>query len=92
MRYRTFLVTGVEVLHLGGQRWESNAWSAEHWKENKGRLRLFTMAIDEHVSAAFKGRSYGGPVDGIVVALEVADSAALTGQLRSSTTRSSTTR
>jgi hypothetical protein len=72
MRFRTFLVTGVEVLQLGGQHWESNAWPIEHWRENAGRFRLFTIAIDEHVSRALESRSYGGPVEGIVVALEVA--------------------
>jgi hypothetical protein len=76
MRYRTFQVTGIEVLQLGCQHAESNAWPAKHWRENKGRLRLFTTAIDEQVSAALVGRSYGGPVEGIVVALEIADFAA----------------
>jgi hypothetical protein len=73
MRFRHFLVTGVEVLQLGGQRWESNAWPPEHWRENKGRLRLHTPAIDDQVSASLNGKSYGGPVEGVVVALEVAD-------------------
>ena len=73
MRFRHFLVTGVEVLQVGGQRWESNAWPPEHWRENKGRFRLHTPAIDDQVSASLKGRSYGGPVEGVVVALEVAD-------------------
>jgi hypothetical protein len=72
MRFRTFLVTGVEVLHLGGQHWESNAWPPEHWREHKGRFRLFTIAIDEQVSSALRSRSYGGRVEGLVVALEVA--------------------
>ena len=72
MRFRTFLVTGVEVLQLGGQHWESNAWPPEHWREHRGRFRLFTVAIDEQVSRAFETKNYGGPVEGIVVALEVA--------------------
>lgn len=72
MRFRTFLVTGVEVLHLGGQHWESNSWPAEHWRQNKGRFRLFTEAIDEQISGLLQSRSYGGLVEGIVVALEVA--------------------
>lgn len=72
MRFRTFLVTGVEVLQLGGQHWESNAWPPEHWREHKGRFRLFTIAIDEQVSKALESRTYGGAVEGIVVALEVA--------------------
>lgn len=72
MRFRTFLVTGVEVLQLGGQRWESNMWPDEHWRENKGRFRLYTVAIDEQVSSAMSNKYYGGPVEGIVIALEVA--------------------
>ncbi|EHR70801.1 hypothetical protein BurJ1DRAFT_1955 [Burkholderiales bacterium JOSHI_001] len=73
MRFRHFLVTGVEVLQLGGQRWESNAWPPEHWRANKGRFRLHTPAIDDQISACLKGRSYGGPIEGVVIALEVAD-------------------
>src|SRR5262245_36807163 len=73
MRFRTFLVTGVEVLHQGGQNWESNAWPPEHWRKHKGRWRLFTVAIDEYVRTALKGKHYGGRVEGCVVALEVAD-------------------
>lgn len=72
MRFRTFLVTGVEVLELGGQHWQSNAWPPEHWREHKGRFRLFTIAIDEQLSSALKSKNYGGLVEGIVVALEVA--------------------
>jgi hypothetical protein len=72
MRFRTFLVTGAEVLQLGGQHWESSAWPPEHWREHKGRFRLFTVAIDEQVSRALKSKDYGGLVEGIVVALEVA--------------------
>lgn len=73
MRFNTFLVAGVEVLQLGGQHGESNAWSPTHWRRNKGRFRLFTVAIDEQVTRALAGRTYGGAVEGIVVALEVAD-------------------
>jgi hypothetical protein len=73
MRFRHFLVTGVEVLQVGGQHWESNAWPEEHWRENKGRFRLHTPAIDDQLSESLKGRSYGGAVEGIVVALGVAD-------------------
>ncbi|MET3138479.1 hypothetical protein AAKU61_002849 [Undibacterium sp. GrIS 1.2] len=72
MRFHTFLVTGVEVLQLGGQHWESNAWPLEHWHQHKGRFRLFTIAIDEQVSKALESKNYGGSVEGIVVALEVA--------------------
>jgi hypothetical protein len=73
MRFRHFLVTGVEVLQVGGHRWESNAWPEEHWRENTGRFRLHTPAIDDELSEYLKSRSYGGPVEGIVIALEVAD-------------------
>jgi hypothetical protein len=73
MRFRTFLVTGVEVLHLGLQHSQSNAWPPNHWREHKGRFRLFTIAIDEQVAEALKGKNYGGPVEGIVIVLEVAD-------------------
>jgi hypothetical protein len=73
MRFRTFLVTGIEVLHLGGQNWESNAWPPEHWRKNKGRWRLFTMAIDEYLSAELRGLKFGPTVGGLVMALEVAD-------------------
>ena len=44
----------------------------EHWQEHRGRFRLFTIAIDEQVAKALKPKSYGGSVEGIVVALEVA--------------------
>ena len=33
---------------------------------------MFTVAIDEQISSALKSRNYGGLVEGIVVALEVA--------------------
>lgn len=73
MRYRTCLVTGVEVLHLGGQLWECNAWPPEHWKSNKGRWRLVTPAIDDHLNAALSDMSFGPVVESFVLALEVAD-------------------
>ena len=73
MRFRTFLITGVEVLQSGGEHWQSSAWPAKHWRENTGRWRLYTVAIDSHVSSALANRRYGGPVEGIVIALEIAD-------------------
>jgi hypothetical protein len=73
MRFSTFLVTGVEVLLLGSQHAESNAWPLEHWRANKGRWRLFTMAIDEYVRKALRSKHYGGNVEGFVIALEIAD-------------------
>ena len=73
MRFSTFLVTGKEVLHLGGETWESNLWPPSHWRANKGRWRLFTTEIDAFVSRELKGKTYGGDVEGLVVALEVAD-------------------
>lgn len=73
MRFRHFPITGVEVLHLGGQHWESNAWPAEHWRQNKGRWRLHTPAIEDQVSSYLERSNYGGPVEGVVIALEIAD-------------------
>ena len=76
MRYRTFLVTGMEVLQLGGQGWVSNGWPIEHWRAHSGRWRLFTSAIDEFVSRELNRATFGSTVDGLVVALEIADFAA----------------
>jgi hypothetical protein len=73
MQFRTFLKTGVEVLHLGGQDWESNAWPKEHWREHKGRWRLFTPAIDEFLNEDLAQRAFGVSVDTFVLLLEVAD-------------------
>lgn len=73
MRFRTFLKTGVEVLHLGGQHWESNAWPDEHWKEHKGRWRLHTPAIDDFLNEALTDRSFGESIEQFVLLLEVAD-------------------
>ena len=73
MRFRTFLVTGVEVLQAGTQYSQGNAWPAKHWREHKGRWRLFTVAIDDYLTREFSGKFYGGSVEGIVIALEIAD-------------------
>lgn len=73
MRYMTFLKTGVEVLHLGMQHAESNAWPIEHWRANKGRWRLYTPAIDSYINEALAGKSFGEGVDDFVLFLEVAD-------------------
>lgn len=73
MLVRTFLKTGVEVLHLGGQDWESNAWPVEHWKANRGRLRLFTPGIDKYLNDFLGDRSFGSSIDTFVLWLEVAD-------------------
>lgn len=73
MRFRRFLVTGLEVLQLGGQHWESDSWPAERWRQNEGRFRMHTPAIDDQVSARLQGKSYGGAVEGVVIALELAD-------------------
>jgi hypothetical protein len=73
MRFRTFLVTGVEVLHLGGDKLESNTWPAEHWRTEGGRWRIATEAIDAHMSTALSGLTFGPTVDGFVLALEIAD-------------------
>ena len=73
MHFRTFLKTGVEVLHLGGQHWQSNAWPPEHWKRNSGRWRLFTPAIDAFLNDELAGMSFGTSIDTFVLLLEVAD-------------------
>jgi hypothetical protein len=73
MQYRTFLKTGVEVLHLGGQSWESNAWPIEHWRNNAGRWRLFTPAIDDFMNEDLAHRTFGTSIKQFVLLLEVAD-------------------
>ena len=73
MHFRTFQKTGVEVLSLGGQQWESNAWPPEHWKSNKGRWRLFTPAIDEYLNETLRSMHFGESVQSFVLLLEVAD-------------------
>lgn len=73
MHFRTFLKTGVEVLHLGGQRWQNNAWPIEHWKANPGRWRLYTPAIDDFLNQEIGGASFGSSIDTFVLLLEVAD-------------------
>ena len=73
MRFRTFLKTGVEVLHLGGQHWQSNAWPPEHWKQVRGRWRLFTPAIDDFLNKKLAAASFGSSIDSFVLLLEVAD-------------------
>jgi hypothetical protein len=73
VRYFTFLRTGLEVLHLGAQNSQSNAWPIEHWRVNKGRWRLFTPAIDSYLNANLKDLSFGKSVETFVLYLEVAD-------------------
>ena len=73
MHFRTFLKTGVEVLHLGGQHWENPTWPIEHWQSNTGRWRLFTPAIDDFLNEDLIGRSFGTSVNEFVLLLEVAD-------------------
>jgi hypothetical protein len=73
MHFRTFLKTGVEVLQLGGQHWQSNSWPIEHWKQNSGRWRLFTPAIDDFLNEALATVSFGTSIDNFVFLLEVAD-------------------
>ena len=73
MHFRTFLKTGVEVLHLGGQNWESNAWPIEHWRTNAGRWRLFTPAIDEFMNEGLARHDFGTSIKQLVLLLEVAD-------------------
>ncbi|QSI32129.1 hypothetical protein GNX71_22120 [Variovorax sp. RKNM96] len=73
MRFRTFLTAGIEVLHLGAQKAESNAWPAEHWQTEKGRWKLYTPAIDAHLSDSLLPMSFGSSIEGFVLLLEVAD-------------------
>jgi len=73
MQFRTFLKTGIEVLHVGGQYWQSNAWPTEHWREHKGRWRLFTPAIDDYLNDELANKSFGTSIDTFVLLLEVAD-------------------
>ena len=73
MHLRTFLKTGVEVLHLGMQHTESNAWPIDHWQANPGRFRLFTPGIDEYLNEDLTSKSFGTSIDKFVLLLEVAD-------------------
>lgn len=73
MLFRTFLKTGLEVLHLGGQSWESNAWPSEHWKSNPGRWRLYTPGIDAFLNNELSARTFGSSVDSFLLILEIAD-------------------
>lgn len=73
MHLRTFLKTGVEVLHLGMQHSSGNAWPIEHWRANPGRWRLFTPGIDNYLNACLAGETYGTSVEKFVLLLEVAD-------------------
>ena len=76
MHFRTFLKTGVEVLHLGTQHSNGNAWPLEHWKANPGRWRLFTPGIDAYLNRALAGHSFGTSIEQFVLLLEIADFAA----------------
>jgi hypothetical protein len=73
MQFRTFLKTGIEVLHLGGQHWQSNSWPMEHWKASTGRWRLFTPEIDHFLNRELTDKSFGASIDRFVFLLEVAD-------------------
>ena len=73
MQLHTFLKTGIEVLHLGTQHTEANAWPLEHWRANKGRWRLYTPAIDSHVNRELSSHSFGTGVEAFVLFLEIAD-------------------
>lgn len=76
MHFRTFLKTGIEVLHLGMQHSNGNAWPLEHWKANAGRWRLFTPGIDAYLNQRLAGRTFGASIEVFVLLLEVADFAA----------------
>lgn len=73
MHFRTFLKTGVEVLHLGMQQSSGNAWPPEYWKANPGRWRLFTPGIDAYMNQRLTERSFGTSVENFVLLLEIAD-------------------
>ena len=73
MHFRTFLKTGIELLHIGGQHLESSSWPIEHWKQNSGRWRLFTPAIDAFLNRQLSNASFGTSIDKFVLILEVAD-------------------
>jgi hypothetical protein len=73
MHIRTFLKTGVEVLHLGMQHSNGNAWPIEHWHANRGRWRLFTPGIDKYLNECLAGETFGPSIEKFVLLLEVAD-------------------
>jgi len=76
MHFLTFLKTGVEVLCLGTQHSNGNAWPLEHWKANAGRWRLFTPGIDAYLNERLAGRTFGASIENFVLLLEIADFAA----------------
>lgn len=73
MHLWTFLKSGVEVLHLGMQTADSNAWPIEHWRENKGRWRLYTPAVDAFLNEGLSKLSFGSSVERFIFVLEIAD-------------------
>jgi hypothetical protein len=73
MRFRTFLKSGIEALHLGMQHAESNAWPPEHWRANPERWRLFAPGIDRYLTEALSAKSFGPSIDAFLLVLEVAD-------------------
>ena len=73
MKYSTFEKSGVEVLRLGMQRSNSNAWPIEHWQMHSERWRLFSSAIDSYINEHLAEKEYGGHVTGLLLALEIAD-------------------
>lgn len=76
MHFRTFLKTGVEVLHVGTQHSNGTALPLEHWKANAGRWRLFTPGIDAYLNQRLAGRSFGTSIENFMLLLEIADFAA----------------
>jgi len=73
MIFRTFLKMGIEVLQLGGQSWQSNAWPIEHWKSNPGRWRLYTNGIDEFLNKELSAQTFGSSVNKFLLLLEIAN-------------------
>jgi hypothetical protein len=73
VRFYTFLKTGVEVLDLGMQHSEGNAWPIEYWRTNKGRWRLYTPAIDRFLNHELSQLDFGPQIQDFVFFLEIAD-------------------
>lgn len=73
MNYTTFEKSGIEVLRLGMQYSQGNAWPIGHWQMHTERWRLFCPAIDAYITERLDGNEYGGQVSGILLALETAD-------------------
>jgi len=63
MYFRTFLKTGVEVLHLGDHHWQSDAWSIEHRKADSERWRLSAPAVTDFLNEELGRILFGSSID-----------------------------